>query len=196
MELVFFTIPLAWFLNRFGLRIVGVGSAWMLALGCGIRVFIPFVPNAHTWIWLMHVGHILIGFVGIPCMIMPSKVSATWFPPHQRSFATALVTNAQCFGIGFGFLLNSFLTEQFGIRTMLEVQTEMAVFIALLATIYFPSEPPTPPSFTASEERSRFLDSLKQLLQNRNYWLLIFSGGIMMGAIRYNMGQSILTKCD
>ena len=185
MEFVLFTIPFTWFLNRFGLRIVGVGSAWMLAVGCGIRVFIPFVPNAHTWIWLMHVGHILIGCVAIPCMIMPSKISATWFPPHQRSFTTALVANAHGSGAGFGFLLSSFFTEQFGIRTMLEVQTEIAVFIALLATIYFPSEPPTPPSFTASEERSRFLDSLKLLLLNRNYWLLVLSGGIMMGAMGY-----------
>jgi len=151
MEFVLFTIPFTWFLNRFGLRIVTVGSAWMLAVGCGIRIFIPFVPHAHTWKWVMHAGHILIGLVGLPCMIMPSKVSATWFPPNQRSFATALVANAQGFGAGFGFLLSSFLTENFGIRTMIEVQTEIAVFIALLATIYFPAAPPTPPCFTASE---------------------------------------------
>ena len=183
---ILLTIPFTWFLNRFGLRIVGVGGAWMLAVGCGIRVFIPFVPNAHAWKWVMHVGHILIGLVGLPCMTMPSKISATWFPPHQRSFATALIANASMgLGAGLGFLMSPYLTKQFGIRTMLEVQTEIAVFIALLTTIYFPSEPPTPPSFTASEERSRFLDSLKLLLLNRNYWLLVLSGGIMMGALRY-----------
>ena len=81
--------------------------------------------------------------------------------------------------------MSPYLTKQFGIRTMLEVQTEIAVFIAILTTIYFPSEPPTPPCFTASEERSRFLDSLKLLLLNRNYWLLVLNGGIMMGALRY-----------
>ena len=84
----------------------------------------------------MHVGHILIGLVGLPCMIMPSKISATWFPPHQRSFAIALITNASMgLGAGLGFLMSPYLTKQFGIRTMLEVQTEIAVFIALLTTI-------------------------------------------------------------
>ena len=184
IEFILITIPFTWFLHRFGLRVVGVGGAWMLAVGCGIRVFIPFVPQAHTWIWVMHMGHILIGLVGIPAMLMPSKLSAAWFPVYQRSFATAITANAQGFGVGFGFLMISFLTEQFGIRTMLYVQAEVALFVALLATIYFPPEPPSPPSFIASEERSSFVDSLKQLSMNRNFLFLALSGGALMGGIR------------
>ena len=183
IECLILTIPFTWFLHRFGLRVVGVGGAWMLAVGCGIRVFIPFVPNAHTWIWVMHVGHVLIGLVALPILLMPSKVSATWFPPHQRSFATAIAANAQGFGTGFGFLMISFLTEQYGIRAMLYVQAEVAVFVAILATIYFPPNPPTPPSFTASEERSSFFDAMKQLLLNRNFILLSISGGCLLGGI-------------
>ena len=155
----------------------------MLAVGCGIRVFIPVMPQAHTWIWVMHIGHILIGLVGLPIMLMPSKVSAVWFPVHQRSFATAITANAQGFGSGIGFLMISFLTEQFGIRTMLYVQAEIALFVALLATIYFPPEPPTPPSFTATEERSSFMDALKQLFLNRNFLLLALSGGSLLGGV-------------
>ncbi len=183
IECLLLIVPFTWFLHRFGLRVVGVGGAWMLAVGCGIRVFIPFMPQAHTWIWVMHVGHILIGLVGLPAMLMPSKVSATWFPVHQRSFATAIAANAPRFGSGLGFLLISFLTEQYGIRTMLYVQAEIALFIALLATIYFPSKPLTPPSFTASEERSHFLKSLKQLITNKNFILLVLSGGLSVGAV-------------
>lgn len=155
----------------------------MLAVGCGIRVFVPFVPNAAHWLWVMHLGHILIGIVGMPFMIMPSKVSATWFPVNQRSFATAIIANAQGFGTGIGFLLISFLTEQYGIRTMLYVQAEFALFVAILATIYFPNSPRTPPSPSANEERSNFLQSLKMLLLNRNFVLLALSGGAIAGAV-------------
>ncbi len=178
-----FTIPFTWFLYRYGLRIVTLVGAWMLAVGCGIRVFVPFVPHAREWIWVMHLGHIIIGLVGLPIMIIPSKVSSVWFPVNQRSFATAITTNAQGFGSGFGFLMITYLTEQFGIRTMLYVQAEIALFVAILATIYFPAEPPTPPSHSAEEDRDGFLLSLKKLLFNKNFILLVVSGGIVVGAV-------------
>lgn len=180
---MFLTVPFTWFLHRFGLRISGVGGAWMMVVGCGIRVFVPFLPSATHWIWVMHLGHILIGVVGIPFMVMPSKVSSVWFPVSQRSFATAIAANAQGFGAGVGFLLIAFLTEQYGIRTMLYVQAELALFVAILATIYYPNAPPTPPSPSANEERSNFLQSLKMLLMNRNFVLLALSGGAITGAV-------------
>lgn len=155
----------------------------MLAVGCGIRVFIPFVPHAREWIWVMHLGHILIGIVGLPIMIMPSKVSAIWFPVNHRSFATAITANAQGFGTGIGFVLISFLTEQYGIRTMLIVQAELALFVAALATIYFPPAPPTPPSPSAEEDRTPFLQALKMLMCNRNFLLLAISGGAISGGV-------------
>lgn len=183
MAFILLTIPFTWFLHRYGLRVVGVGGAWMLAVGCGIRVFVPYVPQAHTWIWVMHIGHILIGLVGLPVMLMPSKISAVWFPANQRNFATAITTNAEGFGSGLGFILISFLTQRYGIRTMLYVQAEIALFVAILATIYFPSGPPTPPSFTATEERTSFVEALKKLVVNRNFLLLSLSGGILLGGI-------------
>ena len=152
-------------------------------MGCGIRIFIPYLPSAIHWKWVMHVGHILIGLVGIPFMVMPSKVSAVWFPVNQRSFATAFTTNAQGFGTGVGFVLITFLTEQYGIRTMLYIQAEIALFVAILASIYFPPNPPTPPSPSAKEERSSFLQSMKMLLTNRNFILLALSGGAITGAV-------------
>jgi len=163
--------------------VVGVGGAWMLAVGCGIRVFVPFVPHARQWIWLMHLGHVLIGIVGLPAMNIPSKVSAVWFPANQRSFATAIVTNAQGIGTGLGYILVAFITEQYGIRTMLYVQAELALFVAIVATIYYPANPPTPPSPSAEEERAGFLESLNRLSRNVNFWLLIFSGGALTGGV-------------
>ena len=180
---MFLTIPFTWFLHRFGLRVSGVGGAWMLAIGCGIRIFIPFVPHAREWIWVMHLGHILIGIVGLPIMIMPSKVSAVWFPVNHRSFATAITANAQGVGTGLGFLLITFLTRQYGIRTMLIVQAELALFVAILASIYFPPAPPSPPSPSADEKRMPFLQALKSLMCNINFLLLAISGGAITGGV-------------
>ena len=114
---------------------------------------------------------------------MPSKVSAVWFPANQRSFATAYMVNSQGTGAGLGYVLISFLTEQYGLRTMLYVQAEVALFVAILASIYFPPAPPTPPSPSAEEDRTSFFEALKKLMINRNFILLTLSGGIILGAV-------------
>lgn len=181
MCFILFTIPFIWCLKRFGLRVIGISSAWILALGVTMRIFVPYVPNASKWIWLMHVGHILIGYAGLPVMILPPKISSIWFPPKERVFATAVAVTFQSVGVALGFVINPYLTQQYSIRTMLIVQAEMSAFIAIFFTIYFPPRPPTPPSSSAKENRVDFVASLKQLLRNRSYIILVLSGGIIMG---------------
>ena len=73
---------------------------------------------------------------------------------------------------------------------MLYVQAEMGVFVALLATIYFPPSPPTPPSLSAGAERINFKSSLKALLHNRAFLILAVSGGIASGANLYVLALS------
>ena len=182
MCFILFTIPFVWCLKRFGLRVIGISSAWILAIGCTIRVFVPYVPSASKWLWVIHIGHILIGYVGLPVMILPPKISSVWFPPKERVFATAVAVTFQSVGVAVGFVMNPYLTQQYDIRTMLIVQAEISIFIAILFTVYFPLRPPTPPSKSAEEDRTNFIDSLKDLLRNRSYIVLVLSGGLIMGA--------------
>ncbi|XP_019850326.1 PREDICTED: disrupted in renal carcinoma protein 2 homolog [Amphimedon queenslandica] len=181
MCFVVLIVPFTWFLQKFGVKIVGVSAAWILAIGCTIRVFIPFVPEASNWIWVMHIGHILIGYVGLPVMILPPIVSSAWFRPKERTLTTAISVCAQAFGQAVGFVMISFLTKHYGIRTMLYVMAELGVFVAALFTIYFPSKPPTPPSVSAEKDRTSFALSFKKLICNPGYILLVIGGGIGMG---------------
>ena len=172
------TVPFTWFLQRFGIRIVGVTAGWLLAIGISIRALVPFVPEASKWLWVMHIGHILISCVALPCMILPPMVSSLWFRPKERTFATAIVVSAQNIA---GFLLIPFLTLQYGIHTMLIVLAELSIAAAILVTIYFPSQPPTPPSVSAEKDRTSFKESFKGLIRNKGFLLLIFGGGIGLG---------------
>ena len=129
----------------------------------------------------MHLGHILIGYAGLPVMILPPKISSVWFPPKERVFATAVAVTFQSVGVALGFVMNPYITQVYDIRTMLIVQAELSVFIAIFFTIYFPPRPPTPPSASAEEDRMGFVDSLKKLSRNRSYIVLVLSGGIIMG---------------
>ena len=91
---------------------------------------------------------------------------------------------AQFTGIALGFIVIPYLTRHYDIHTMFYVTAEMAMFSALLVTIYFPAHPPTPPSPSAETERTTFLFSLKALMCNRAFIVLAISGGLVTGANR------------
>ena len=175
--------PYMWFLDRFGLRVSVLSSSWILAIGMGIRCFVPSVPGS-KWIFLIHLGHIMIGIIGPPVMSTPPRLSSVWFPPKQRTFATAMMVMAQSVGISMGFIIVPYLTRHYDIHTMLYVTAEMALFVALIATIYFPPRPPSPPSESASTDRTQFWSSLKALVTNKSFIVLAISGGFITGGNR------------
>ena len=178
------SFPYMWFLDRFGLRISVLSSSWILAVGMGLRCFVPSVPGT-KWLFLIHLGHIMIGIAGPPVETTPARISSVWFPPKQRTFATSVMIMAQFTGIALGFIVIPYLTRHYDIRTMLYVTAEMALFSALLATIYFPAHPPTPPSPSAITDRTKFWSSLKALMCNRTFLVLAISGGLVTGANRF-----------
>ena len=173
-----------WFLDRFGLRVSTIISSWILAIGMGIRCFVPDGPGS-KWIFLIHLGHIMIGVAGPPALITPPRLSSVWFPPKQRTFATAMMVLAQSVGTALAFIIIPYLTKHYDIHTMLYVQAEMGLFVALLATIYFPPHPLTPPSQSATTDRIKFWSSLKALMCNKSFIVLAISGGLVAGGNRF-----------
>ena len=178
--------PFMWFLDRFGLRLSMLSGSWILAIGMGIRCFVPDGHNS-KWIFLIHLGHVLIGVVGPLALITPPRLSSVWFPPKQRTFATAMMVMAQSVGTALAFIVIPYLTHHYDIHTMLYVQAELGLFAALLATIYFPAHPPTPPSASAETERTEFWSSLKALMCNRSFLVLAVSGGLIAGGNRFDI---------
>ena len=176
-----------WFLDRFGLRVSILSGSWLLAIGTGIRCFVPLYSP--KWTFLFHIGHIMVGIVGLPVMITPPRLSAVWFPPKQRTFATAVTNTSQVIGVALAFIIVPYLTRHYDIRTMLYVQAEMGLFVALLATIYFPAHPPMPPSYSATTKRTSFLSSMKALVTNRAFIVLGISGGLVNGGTTYVMSN-------
>lgn len=180
-EPIFFipiTVIYMWFLDRFGLRISVLTSAWILAIGIGIRCV---VPDNSKWVFLIHIGHAMIGIVGPPLLISPPRLSSVWFSPRHRTWATAVPVIARSVGIALAFITIPYLTRHYNIHTMLYVQAETGLFVAIIASIYFPAKPPTPPSQSAHLDRIRFWSSLKVLICNRSFLMLVISGGLVAG---------------
>lgn len=57
----------------------------------------------------MNIGQMLNGLAGPVAMAGPPIVSATWFPPHERTTATAISSMIGLMGTGCGFILGPWL---------------------------------------------------------------------------------------
>jgi len=129
----------------------------------------------------------------------PPLVSATWFPPSERTTATAIGTLAGYFGIAIAFAVgpamapndivqanvsNSSLSKHADndiIKyTYFELGLCIAVFLCVL--VYFPAKPPVPPSLTSGTPHLlSTIASVKQAMKNRQFVLLAMLTGMTFG---------------
>ena len=118
-------------------------------------------------------------------------LSATWFPPNQRTTATAIQVTSNFCGVSVAFVLGPQLVSDSAsvsvdtIKTQILhymwIQTAFAAVIFIATLIYFPSRPPNAPFRSANTQRESFVSGLKQLMRHRQFWLIAFAYGIMTG---------------
>ncbi|XP_067687606.1 solute carrier family 49 member 4 homolog [Haliotis asinina] len=71
--------------------------------------------------------------------------------------------------------------ERDGIMRLMYVECAASVLLLLLVVVYFPAKPPSPPSVTASIERTSYLDGLKGLFTHRRFLLILTAYSIPAG---------------
>lgn len=171
--------------------------AFLSVLGKGLQA-IPFHDRKVRTV-VINIGQVLIMAGGPVALGAPPLVSATWFPPDERTTATAIGTLAGYFGIAIAFAFGpamvpnkipashignssapdavKIMNQQLTNYMCVELGLCIAVFLCVL--LYFPSRPPLPPSLTSS--RSNTLStkaSLRQVMKNRQFWLLTALTGL------------------
>ncbi len=77
----------------------------MVAVGCGVRCI---TSQSTPATWLIHIGQILNNFPGPIGMSMAPLLSATWFPIHQRTTATAIAVTMNGLGGGVSYIIGKF----------------------------------------------------------------------------------------
>lgn len=190
-----------------GLRISVLVTSSMLLAGKVIQV-IPF-GNSTLRTSAIYLGHLVAMLPSFIANGAPPLVSSTWFPPNERTTATAIGALAANFGAALAFFIGPSmiprafetsstsavnLTDQYihlietRIMDYFYVQIGLAAFLFLCVIIYFPSKPPLPPSIAALTRKTTeigYKDGLRALLHNGPYWLLVLvfaaSFGIYFG---------------
>ena len=186
-----------------GLRVTVLLAAALQLFGAALRC-IPCNDTGSMTI-LIHCGQIIVGFAGPVGMAAPALLSSTWFPPHQRTTATAISTMAGYTGTALSFLigpafvddvestsipkikdnyvLNSTQERKYRdqINVLLYVEAGAMLIIFLAVLIYYPAKPAKPPSRSAATGRVDFKSGLKKLFKNYNFLLLVLLYGASTG---------------
>ena len=161
------SIPASWVIDTYGFRVavaIGAGLTGVFGLMRGL------VASDYTLVLIAQIG-IAIGQPFILNAV--TKVSARWFPVHERGMAAGLGTLSIYVGILAGLVVTPFLANQVGISRTLLVFGIGAFLAAIVFPIVAREHPPTPPGSPADEERALMFDGLKQALRKRDFVLLM-----------------------
>ncbi|ESO83026.1 hypothetical protein LOTGIDRAFT_133974, partial [Lottia gigantea] len=185
----------SWMIDVKGLRVACVVSCFLGMAGAGLRCFYYICR-------LIHIGQFLNGLGGPVAMAGSPVISATWFPPEQRTTSTSIgVIIPYILGLAGSFLIgpylvpshsknnntlinlvyvdNHVLISQIFFFSFLEFAVAGLIFLIML--IYFPKKPPLPPCLSASISRQDFWTGLKALFRCKQFWLVAIAYGSSLG---------------
>ncbi|XP_043582497.1 feline leukemia virus subgroup C receptor-related protein 2-like isoform X1 [Bombus pyrosoma] len=185
-----FIFPASYLLDRFGLRFAALTGAIGTTLGSWIKVF-SVSPDRF---WITFAGQTFVAVSQAFVLSVPARLAAVWFGPDQVSSACSIGVFGNQLGIAIGFLFPPMLVQNSedpnvigrGLHVMFYIVAAFTTTILVLILLFFKSEPPIPPSPAQAVQREAestgsFFLSVKKLVTNTGYLLLLLSYGINVG---------------
>ncbi|XP_042868371.1 solute carrier family 49 member 4-like [Penaeus japonicus] len=180
-----FVAPMCWLMNTWGLRTSVVTCAAMMSVGTLLRC-IHASPVLFTT--LCHICAVLVGTSGTIMLAAPPLLAADWFPPQERTTATAVPIVANQLGSALSYLEALVVRAPGGavtpadirsdVNSLLAVEAGIAATLLVMAVAYFPSRPPSPPSITSAAPRLGYRATLAAIARNRDALLVFVSYGL------------------
>jgi MFS family permease len=132
-------------------------NACLAFCACALRMVpclvSPRARDEHHWLLLLlHAAQILNGIAGPVLIAAPSRLSAMWFPPGQRTTVTA-IANASPVGWAIAYFLCPAVLDgqKDNVPWLLLLTLGMAAVPLLCVAVRCPDHPPTPPSAAVSD---------------------------------------------
>ena len=179
-------------------------TTFLTVLGKGLQV-IPFHDTTIRTVFI-NLGQFFCMASGTVALGAPPLVSATWFPPSERTTATAIGTLVGYFGIAAAFAVGPAMVPSVvaqtnasnvplsnstqDLRKLIDKQILQYTYFELglctvvffCALVYFPARPPLPPSVTSSIPHTMSTKaSLKNVIKNRQFLLLTTISALIFG---------------
>uniref|UniRef100_A0A914DJK7 Choline/ethanolamine transporter FLVCR1 n=1 Tax=Acrobeloides nanus TaxID=290746 RepID=A0A914DJK7_9BILA len=194
--------PGSWFLDKFGLRI----SVLIGACGNCFGSWLKILSTGPDKFWLTFIAQTIVGSSQVFILGIPPRLAAVWFGPEQVSTACAAGVFGNQLGIAIGFLLPPLIVHtgtavavayDLNILFLGSAIVNTVIFVCII--LFFSEKPALPPSLAQAraieESDGNFFQSLKDLVLNPSYMLLLVTYGINVGvfyAISTLLSQMVL----
>ena len=174
-------------------------ASFCFTLGTGLRCITSQSTPATC---LIHIGQIVVGIGGPVAQAASTALSSIWFPPNQRTTATAVGSVGIYMGLALSFVMGPYIVEDIDeyhatpshpeydaiieklthqIMRLMYIHFGISCGLLLLACFTFPHKPPKPPSPTATMTRIGFKKGFIKLLKNPQFQLVAFAYGLTSG---------------
>ncbi|KAB7499941.1 Disrupted in renal carcinoma protein 2-like protein, partial [Armadillidium nasatum] len=166
---IIFILPSNWFTQTYGARKGLIGATFLMSFATGLRC-ISSEDKAFTALAIT--GGAINGIAGCSALALPPLISSLWFPPTIGALAAQLGTAGMYLSpliVRLPDTSNSTSVASTIVTTAIEVVTKedikedimklmyiecgISVGLFLCIIIYFPAEPPKPPSVSSKAER-------------------------------------------
>lgn len=186
-------IPATYIFDRYGLRNCLIIGSFGNALGSLVKCF-SVDPSRF---WVIMIGQTIIATSQLFILSIPPLLAATWFPVKEVSIATSVGVFGNQVGIALGFFIPPHLMPDVEEKETIKnglwlISISLAIItslIFLLIMIFFKKQPKCPPSnaqalirnLNESKEKMSHFQTIKTLISNINYDLLVISYGLNAG---------------
>ena len=204
--------PASWFLQKKGLRLSVILGSLGTCLGSWVKVL---GTGQATWCFpVVFSGQTIVAISQIFILGIPAELAAAWFPSTQVSTACAVGVFGNQLGIAIGFAIPPIIirdqkeisefhligTDLFNMFLGVAIFTTISV---ILIAVAFTDHPPSPPSraqeLGGTREDGDYLSSIKRLLKNPGFVLLLITYGLNVGvfyAIASLLNTVVLTHFE
>ena len=181
------SLPVSYAMKRWSIRpFLILGSTFQFT-----ATIIQYFAHDPDKFWLLAVGQVFAAAASATILQVPPRVSALWFPEHERATATAIGVSANVLGWGLGFIHSTSAVKWSGDGEMIQmVKGDLRMFFIVrcmitfgvfILTFAFEDTPLTPPHGGSPRAVVPLGESLSRLRGNVDFVLLSFSLGIYYG---------------
>ncbi|XP_011926292.1 PREDICTED: feline leukemia virus subgroup C receptor-related protein 2 isoform X2 [Cercocebus atys] len=157
-------LPVAWLLEKFGLRTIALTGSALNCLGAWVKLG-SLKPHLFP---VTVVGQVICSVAQVFILGMPSRIASVWFGANEVSTACSVAVFGNQLGIAIGFLVPPVLVPNVEDRDKLAYHISIMFYIiggvATLLLILV------------------FIGSIAQLFKNLNFVLLVITYGLNAGA--------------
>ncbi|SFE56924.1 MFS transporter, FLVCR family, MFS-domain-containing protein 7 [Paenibacillus catalpae] len=172
---ILFSLPASWVIDRWGYKA-------SLLIGAGLTAVFGLLRALFADDFTLVLIFQFILAIGQPFLLnIATKVASDWFPLQERSTAAGILTLAQYIGFIVPMALAPAIAKAAGIPELFMWFAVFAIAASCLAAAFVPVKPPAPLTHAAPHQEVLRFESIRLLMTNKNYFLILFISFISIG---------------